>query len=210
MTSYKKHNLYLLISLLGTILFSLGLYIYNNIPNLDYSILKLIINSRSAGLTELSFICSWLGSGCITTFTIIVASILCLKKRWYHLTEMVLSVILSTSSCAMLKALIMRPRPLYLGFDALVDEPFFSFPSGHTTGSAAFTLAFLIVFWQTPLKLSYKITCTVLGALFMLSVAWSRLYNGVHFPSDIIGSFGLATFFCFATLYAVESLRKQN
>lgn len=147
MTSYKKHNLYLLISLLGPILFSLGLYIYNNIPNLDYSILKLIINSRSAGLTELSFICSWLGSGCITTFTIIVASILCLKKRWYHLTGMVLSVILSTSSCAMLKALIMRPRPLYLGFWRFSRRaPFqFSFRPHYRFGSFHISLPYRIL-----------------------------------------------------------------
>ncbi len=210
MASFKKYNLYLLISLLGPILFSLGLYIYNYIPDLDYSILKVISHPRSTGLNKLSFICSWLGNYFVTVPTIIVASVLSVKKRWHYLAEMVLPVILSTLSCTILKALIMRPRPICFGFNALANEPFFSFPSGHTTGSTAFTLAFLIVFWQMSLKLTYKITCTVVGTLFVLLVAWSRLYNAVHFPSDIIGSFGLVIFFSFATLYTVESLRKQN
>lgn len=204
----NQRYLFLGLCIAGALLVELGVYIYNNMPACDSIVLKHICSQRYSFFTELSFIVSWAGNYFIAPLTIIAAAFFSIKKQWHYFAEIVLPVILASLSCTLLKALIMRPRPICLGFDALVDEPYFSFPSGHTTGSSVLVLVFLIVLWQTSVKLTYKITCTILGIIFALSVAWSRLYNAVHFPSDIIGSFGLVIFFSFATLYVIESLRK--
>ena len=205
-----RKYLYLGLCLVGALLIGLGICLYNYMPNFDAIILGCLSSQRSTFLTKVAFICSWTGNYLVAPITIIAAASLSIKRKWHYFAEIVLPVILATLSCTLLKAFIMRPRPIYLGFDAIVDEPYFSFPSGHTTGASVLALAFLIVLWQTSVKITYKITYTILGAVFALSVAWSRLYNAAHFPSDIIGSFGLVFFFSFATLYLIESLREKN
>ena len=174
------------------------------------NILRRLSSQRSTFLTKVAFVCSWAGNYFVAPLTIIAAAVFSIRKEWHYFAEIVLPVILASLSCTLLKAFIMRPRPICFGFEALVDEPYFSFPSGHTTGASVLVLAFLIILWQSAIKVAYKIIYTILGIAFTLLVAWSRLYNAVHFPSDIIGSFGLVIFFSFATLYAIESLRKQN
>ena len=203
-----RRYLYLSFCLAGALLIWLGIYLYNYLPSFDSALLKCICSPRSNFLSTLSFTCSFVGNYFVAPLTIIAATMLSLKKQWHYFTQIVATVILASLSCTLLKAFIMRPRPMCLGFKALVDEPYFSFPSGHTTGSSALILAFLTVLWQTSMKRTYKITCTILGIILAVSVAWSRLYNAVHFPSDIIGSLGLVVFFNFATLYIIENSQK--
>lgn len=205
-----RRYLYLSLCLIGALLIGLGIYLCNYIPDFDVTILRRLSSQRSTFLTKVAFVCSLAGNYFVAPLTIITAAVFSIRKEWHYFAEIVLPVILASLSCTLLKAFIMRPRPICFGFEALVDEPYFSFPSGHTTGASVLVLAFLIVLWQSAIKVTYKIACTILGIAFTLLVAWSRLYNAVHFPSDIIGSFGLVIFFSFATLYAIESLRKQN
>ena len=205
-----RRYIYLGLCLVGALLIGLGIYLCNYIPDFDVTILRRLSSQRSTFLTKLAFVCSWAGNYFVAPLTIIAAAVFSIKKEWHYFAEIVLPVILASLSCTLLKAFIMRPRPICFGFEALVDEPYFSFPSGHTTGASVLVLAFLIILWQSAIKVAYKIIYTILGIAFTLLVAWSRLYNAVHFPSDIIGSFGLVIFFSFATLYAIESLRKQN
>lgn len=205
-----RRYIYLGLCLVGALLIGLGIYLCNYIPDFDVTILRRLSSQRSTFLTKVAFVCSWAGNYLVAPLTIIAAAVFSIRKEWHYFAEIVLPVILASLSCTLLKAFIMRPRPICFGFEALVDEPYFSFPSGHTTGASVLVLAFLIILWQSAIKVAYKIIYTILGIAFTLLVAWSRLYNAVHFPSDIIGSFGLVIFFSFATLYAIESLRKQN
>ncbi len=81
-----------------------------------------------------------------------------------------------------LKGVFSRPRPFVVN-EAIVTliskpSPFRSFPSGHSGGS--FAAMFALYKW-VPKKIG--IPALVLAAL----VALSRLYVGVHYPTDIIG-----------------------
>lgn len=84
------------------------------------------------------------------------------------------------------KVLVARQRPdAALLFDPLAPESGTdSFPSGHVT--FAVTIAFAVYFLArgTPRA---KFTA-VSGALMVALVGWSRLYIGVHYPSDVVGS----------------------
>lgn len=80
-----------------------------------------------------------------------------------------------------LKDLIARPRPFVVN-DAiitLIKAPgSFSFPSGHTSGSFS---AMLALYHWVPKKIG--VPAVILAAL----VAFSRMYVGVHYPTDILG-----------------------
>lgn len=85
------------------------------------------------------------------------------------------------------KLLIARPRPdPRLLFDPLAPETGSnSFPSGHV--SFAVALAFALYFLARGTRWSKA--AAVAGAAMAFVVAWSRLYVGVHYPTDIAASF---------------------
>jgi undecaprenyl-diphosphatase len=84
------------------------------------------------------------------------------------------------------KLLVARERPdAALLFDPLAPESGTdSFPSGHVT--FAVTLAFAVYFLARGTR--WAKFAAVSGVVVVALVAWSRLYIGVHYPSDVAGS----------------------
>jgi membrane-associated phospholipid phosphatase len=81
-----------------------------------------------------------------------------------------------------------RPNPALL-FDPLAPETGSnSFPSGHTAFAVA--LAFALYFLVRGTR--WGVITAWAGAVLAVVVAWSRIYIGVHYPSDVVASF-LAT-----------------
>jgi membrane-associated phospholipid phosphatase len=84
------------------------------------------------------------------------------------------------------KLLVARQRPdAALLFDPLAPENGAdSFPSGHVT--FAVTIAFAVYFLARGNR--WAKFAAVAGVVMVALVAWSRLYIGVHYPSDVVGS----------------------
>lgn len=91
-----------------------------------------------------------------------------------------------------LKHLLHMPRPFAIlpqGSMFITDrvksmeEPFVSFPSGHS----AFAMMMLVTLWPMLSKCGKTI-----GVLLVLYIGISRIALGVHFPSDVLGSFILS------------------
>lgn len=79
-----------------------------------------------------------------------------------------------------LKPLVHRTRPFYVNesLQLLGHIPTdYSFPSGHTGSAFAVSTVMLLCM---PKK--YGVTATVISAL----IAFSRLYNGAHYPTDVL------------------------
>lgn len=81
----------------------------------------------------------------------------------------------------LLKALFQRPRPAL--FPPLVVANGFSFPSGHTLGALIFYGLIAAFLWQDGRRLP-----AVLVAAWAPVIGLSRIYLGVHHPSDVLAS----------------------
>lgn len=103
-----------------------------------------------------------------------------------------------------LKGLVARPRPFVVNelIEPLVGgvSPYRSFPSGHSSGS--FAAMFALYKW-VPKKIG--IPALVLATL----VALSRLYVGVHYPTDIIGGC-IIGFVCSVLAYRVVKIMMKR
>ena len=88
------------------------------------------------------------------------------------------------------KNLIQRPRPS----DKLVAIGGYSFPSGHTFGTALFI--FFVVFLIVPQikDVTLRRILTFLGFLWILIIALTRVYLHVHYPTDTLASVILGLF----------------
>lgn len=85
-----------------------------------------------------------------------------------------------------LKRLFQRPRP---DIDHLVEATGYSFPSGHTMMSTAlyWLLGYLVCrYLRSRSKSSWYVT--LLTSVIILAIAVGRVYLGVHYPSDVLGS----------------------
>ena len=91
-----------------------------------------------------------------------------------------------------LKTLVHRTRPEYAGH--YLASGSYSFPSGHATLSflAVALLLYTLIVTHRMNARPARVVCVGLGAIWVLLVGFSRIYLGVHFPSDILGGYTVA------------------
>lgn len=89
------------------------------------------------------------------------------------------AALLPTLNMLWIKAWVQRPRPLL--WPRAVEEGNFSFPSGHSTFAAAVAVMLVLLCYRTK----YCRTAFAAGILFALLMGFSRVYLGVHYPTDV-------------------------
>ncbi len=95
-----------------------------------------------------------------------------------------------------------RSRPdLWL---SITPESSYSFPSGHAMGSATLAMAVIILCWPTR----WRWLALIGGIVFVLLVGVSRVYLGVHYPSDILAGWSAAIAWVFG-MHALVDRKAQ-
>jgi membrane-associated phospholipid phosphatase len=95
------------------------------------------------------------------------------------------------------KQFFARERPTL--WDSIAPEHTFSFPSGHAMGSATLAWVLVLLAWRTRWR--WPVACIALA--FTAMVGLSRVYLGVHYPSDILAGWSAASVWTVAVYFLV-------
>ena len=84
------------------------------------------------------------------------------------------------------KQLFARERPSM--WESIAPESSFSFPSGHAMGSMTLACVLVLLAWHTR----WRWPLLAIASVFVALVGLSRIYLGVHYPSDILAGWAAA------------------
>jgi undecaprenyl-diphosphatase len=170
----------------------------------DQYILERVIALRTPFLDTFFETITYLGDTTLVGIVLIAALIFLYKKGKYHDAKIILaSSIIGLGVNLILKDFVARSRP-YSGF-SLISESSYSYPSAHAT--IAVTLYFLLLWYIAKIvhKKYLRPVFHVCAIIPPTLLVFSRVYLGVHFPTDIIAGALLGTI---SILFCTASFRK--
>ena len=157
----------------------------NPITRLDDNVANRLVSGRTAAKDDLAHWGAFMAS---TEVKVVVTSLLAVAvmvawRRWHETVFLAFTLIFEATVFIVVTSIVGRPRP---DVPRLEDSPVnSSYPSGHVAAATVYGAFVVIVFWHTTSRwirsLSVGVFVAVLGA-----VVWSRLYQGMHFLSDVI------------------------
>lgn len=120
------------------------------------------------------------GFWAVTILTTLVAAMLLVRQQWRLLTYFLVALIGNGLINRAAKALLRRIRPNL--WTSPAPEFDYGFPSGHAMASMGLVIALVILSWYSP----WRWWVRGVGLAYVLMIGWTRLYLGVHYPSDIV------------------------
>ena len=207
----KDKQTYLMKGSFALLLFVILGYIVKFYPNMligfDQPIQTAIRGDLPASLTFLfRTITHLIDIPVIITWVLIVAFIF-YRKQWKLESYLMLgNLTLAGILIVTFKNIYQRPRPEILH---LVEEKGFSFPSGHSLAVTIMVGTLIVILSQRIKDQLWKRIVQILLGLYLVSVLISRVYLGVHYPSDVLASLcvGLGVLFIEFPFY--DKLRFQ-
>ncbi|MCR5855610.1 phosphatase PAP2 family protein [Mesorhizobium sp. J428] len=141
----------------------------------------------------------------LTIIVALVVGYLIVARMFGPALFTVLAVVSGTAVSQLLKVLYDRPRPDVV--EQLVTVHTASFPSGHAAMSAVvyLTLASLIV--RLVDSTAIRVYVLVVALLLTVSIGISRIYLGVHWPSDVAAGWAFGIAWASLSWLAVAALR---
>lgn len=116
----------------------------------------------------------------------VISLVLLNVRRWRSLTYVIATIVGTLILNRTVKLLLHRVRPQL--WNSVSPEFDFAFPSGHAMASMTLIAVLIVLTWGSRwcwLVLS-------VGSVYVVAIAWTRLYLGVHFPSDILAGWLVA------------------
>ncbi len=150
-------------------------------PGFDLQTMQAIAGHRDATLTSIAWVVTEAGSFILLAPVSIAFLLL---RRWKRPADDIALVVIAAGSALLpllVKQIVARPRP---AIEHLSNLSSLSFPSEHTTQAAAIYLTIAIML-SRGLTRGWRELAIVLGVVIALAVAWSRVYLGVHYPTDV-------------------------
>ena len=138
----------------------------------------------------------------LTLLTVSAIAILLFHGKRRHALIFLVTVVSAQVTTELLKGFFGRPRPTLVPHGSFVYSH--SFPSGHSTLAAATLLSLAALVASLERTRRAKIYDFVLAILITFAVGFSRIYLGVHWPSDVLAGWALGSMWALGSLIALD------
>jgi undecaprenyl-diphosphatase len=153
----------------------------------DAGVSSAIVALRGPALTLVARIVTTTGDTLTVTLVTIALLFFLWRRRHRFTTSALVAIAGGALVVSLLKGRFGRPRPS--AADALITLPAsFSFPSGHAMSSLCVAGVVSYLVSRSSIGRGAKIAAISALAVWVLAVGLSRVYLGVHWPSDVIAS----------------------
>ncbi|MCL5090511.1 MAG: phosphatase PAP2 family protein [Patescibacteria group bacterium] len=169
----------------------------------DQLITEAIYSLRTPLLTKIMILVTTTGGN---TFFIGISLTVILFLLNKHKTEAVIfawTIVIGVAMNFFLKLLFHRPRPILA---PLLSTNDFSYPSGHAMNSLIIYGFLVFLFFRFTRNKKLTTFVGILAAIWVLVIGFSRIYLGVHFPTDILGGYLAGAWILFTALVIEKTL----
>ncbi|MDR7078098.1 undecaprenyl-diphosphatase [Neobacillus niacini] len=188
-----------LISLVALLAFSVVAMLVRaeKIVDFDHAVISAVQSQESPFLTRIMEFFTMIGS----TLAVVIICLLILfflYKVLHHRHELLLFIVVVAGSPLLnhvLKEIFQRARP---DLHRLIDIGGYSFPSGHAMNALTVYGILTFLLWRHIFNRTGRSLLLLFSTFVVFMIGVSRIYLGVHYPSDIIGGY-LASGFWIAT-----------
>jgi undecaprenyl-diphosphatase len=207
-----KFNLQLLIAFFGSFIGFISMSFLvkaEHMVNFDKAFISFIQGMETAWLTSAMKFFTYIGTlRFISILTIFIFFFLFYGLK-HRLEILILFAVVFCTPILnrLLKLYFHRARP---DFHRLIEIGGYSFPSGHAMNAFSFYSILAFLLWRhVPSRLAR--TAVILVSTFMIiAIGTSRIYLGVHYPSDIIGGFLASGFWVAAVIWFFQRYKERQ
>lgn len=202
-----------LLGVLGFAIATIALWIFVAIADVilekqtlafDTQILLAIRQIHTPLLDRLMVLITFLGEPWVLMVLAIVLGMALILQK--HRLEALTLLVSSSGALGLniwLKEIFARSRPAL--WEQILDVRFYSFPSGHAMMSL---VVYAVLAYGLALRFRHQQAIIVLGSIALIAViGFSRLYIGVHWPTDVIGGYAAGLVWVITCLLGFEVAR---
>ena len=172
----------------------------------DSSVRTAVHSFASPALTRLTFAISFMGSGGLAVSALLAFALF----RHFQWRRAAIWLVVTLAGALVLdltlKFAFHRPRPV--PFFGPIPRTY-SFPSGHSLFSFCFYGVLAGLLAGRVRSMSARLLIWLVAALLVLLIGLSRIYLGVHYPSDVFAGYLAGTIWA-ATMVALDRLRRRR
>jgi undecaprenyl-diphosphatase len=170
----------------------------------DLAVVRWLADHRTAWLNAVTGVLSAMAS---TKVVVAIGFLLALAagltwRRWREPAMLLITLLGEVAIFLSITALVDRPRPPVVRLD--VAPPTSSFPSGHTAASVALYGALAVLASERFHGRSVHWLALVLTFVVPAAVAFSRMYRGMHYPTDVLAGAAMASLWLVVSLHSVR------
>lgn len=148
-----------------------------------------------------------LGGGVILTIVVLLATgLLAVQRLWLSAAATLAASISGGLVVSLVKSEVARPRPDLV--DHLVQVSNMSFPSGHSANSAIVYLTLAGLASQVTVSAAARRYILVMAIIMVGAIGCSRVYLGVHWPSDVLAGWSFGTLWALGWWLATARARE--
>jgi undecaprenyl-diphosphatase len=152
----------------------------------DNSVNRWFVGIRTSTLDSASAIGSALGGAPVIIGTALVSTIaLGIARRWKAIAFLVTGLVIESAAFLTAATLVTRPRPPVVKLET--SPPTSSFPSGHTAAAIVLYISLAIIVGTLTSSHVLRAIAWILAVVLPVFVGASRMYRGMHHPTDIMG-----------------------